>query len=200
MRKSSLLSSSVLLACGWLSLFSVSGLAQAPSDEEPKLDDFAGIWKASEGTLYTTDGDQAGVLAALGAKSEDGRNWTAPTYNTDGTLTQAAVRVVLVDPSLLLAFFPSPGDPIPCPHPNHILYRNSICGYVHLGFSGICQMLPGNTSQRTSYNSYRSCRRQIGPTYCVDVRSVIGWTQSFYSGNCTGPISNMQMQYGWTCQ
>jgi hypothetical protein len=200
MRKRSLLSFALLL-----SLLAIPGMAQTdPKDEEPTIDDVAGIWKASEGVLYTTAEDQEGVLAALNAKTEDGKSWTAPTYNVDGTAATASLQVVLVDAALLPAILPNPGDQIPCPHPNHILYRNSVCGYTNWGFSGLCQALPTppyppGTSRRTSYNTYRSCKRQVGPTYCVNVRSIIGWTQYFDNGNCTGAVTNMQSHFGWTC-
>jgi hypothetical protein len=198
MRKRSNLVSSLLLALASLPLLCVPALAQQTGDESTK-DDFAGIWRASEGVLYTTPEDQSGVLATLGAEPAGQGKWTASTYNVDGTSTQASFTVTLLDPTALIALFPDPGDPIPCPHPNHVLYRNSVCGTPHFGVSFLCQTLPGGTSRRSETNTYKSCRRQPGG-YCVDVRSVIGWTLYFDSSDCSGPVVNTLFQYGGACR
>lgn len=200
MKKMSRVLSSFLLAFGCFCLLSVPAFSQIDPDpgEEPGDEDIAGVWKASEGVLYTTAEDQDGVLGALGAQP-DGEGWTAKTYRVDGREAVASFKVQLVDAALLPALFFSPGDVVPCPHPNHVVYRNSTCGYLWPGWSGLCQVNAGNLSQRTTYNTYRSCRRQVGPTYCVNVRSIIGWTQYFYSGNCTGAVYNQVSHYGWTC-
>jgi hypothetical protein len=199
MSKRSHLVSSFLLAFASLAVLCAPGLAQQSSDE-PTQDDFAGIWKASEGVLYTTPADQSGVLAALGAQPAGESTWTASTYNVDGTLTQASFTVTLLDPASLISLFPSPGDPIPCPHPNHVLYRNSVCGTQHFGVSFLCQAQAGGTSFRSESNTYKSCRRQAGGGYCVDVKSVVGWILYYDSSDCSGPVINTIFQYGGACR
>lgn len=190
-----------LLILGCFCLLALPAFAQPPADtgEEATDEDLGGVWKPSEGVLYTTPEDQEGVLAALGAEQTDAETWTAGTYAVDGTTAVATFRVELVD-AAALPFFLSPGDPIPCPHPNYRIYRNSVCGLTFLGWSGLCQGTAGGTSQRTSYNSYRTCRRQSGGGYCVNVRSIVGWTLSYDSSDCSGPLTNMVSHYGWACR
>lgn len=195
MKKLRRIASRLLLASACIAAFNLPAAAQ---DEPPTPEDVAGIWKAGEGVLYTLPEDQDNVLATLGAQPAGADTWTAQTQALDGTRYDVSFRIqsATLDQLQFILLNPS-GDPIPCPHPNYVVYKNSVCGPT-FGVSWICQSNSTGSQQRHDYPG-RACRRRVGAGYCVDVRSVVGRIDFFDVANCSGPVINSHNLFGWRC-
>lgn len=197
MKKFRRTASRLLLACTWIAAFSLPIAAQ---EEPPTPDDIAAIWQPSDRVLYTLPEDQDSVLATLGAQpagEAGGDLWTAQTQTLDGAKVGVTFSVQHASLNQLHAIFFNPGDPVPCPHPDYVIYKNSICAPV-LIFSYLCQPSGTGSARRTDYPG-RACRRSQGAGYCVDVRSVTGRVDFYDLANCSGPVRYSHPLFGWRC-
>jgi hypothetical protein len=190
--------SRLLLASACLAAWALPVRAQSSTDPGDSGDP-AAFWSPSAGVLHTLPEDELSALGAIGAQpsSEKGL-WTANALNADGSTVPVTFRVDYVSPANLVFLVNAAGDEIPCPHPNYVVYKNSVCGPTFpLGYP--CQPNGTGSSQRWDY-LYRTCRRSAGAGYCVNVKSIVGRIDYFDLANCQSvPIFSNPL-FGWACR
>lgn len=174
-------------------------LAQCEDEQNDPIEDVAGVLNEDDNVLYTTEDEEADVVAALGLIStEDGyaEERVVVDEKTGEQTTEAVTYAVF--------YTPWPGIFLParplcqCATGIRIIYRHRVCRTLLPGFNSGCRQLPGGGSYSAVRQPLRRCVLFQPWRYCVE-RNRAWHTTTFYSDPFCQFPSNISTRCRFMC-
>lgn len=164
--------------------------AQCEDEQTDPIEDVAGVLDESDGTLYTTEDEEADVVAALElTQTPDGYAEERVVVDEKTGAQTTETRAFAVQ------YTPWPGLFIParplcqCASGIRIVYRHRTCRTIQAGFSSGCHQLAGGGSFRFNRQPLRKCVLFQPWRYCVERNQAWHTTTTYQDNFCQIPQS-----------